>query len=96
MTKAIIATAAATAALTVVITIGVMSAIRPPTAAAQAPTAEPTQTPPAARYQIYYSPLARADTYLVDNQSGTVWQMQADEKGNESFNQLLVVPAPTK
>ncbi len=34
----------------------------------------PAQTPePQGRYAIFFSPLARADAYLVDTQTGRVW-----------------------
>jgi hypothetical protein len=32
-------------------------------------------TTPGGRYQILFSPLARADTFLLDTETGKVWQL---------------------
>lgn len=96
MIKAIVATAAITATLTAIITVGIMDTTRPTPVTAQTPTTYAPPAQPNARYQIFFSPLARADTYMVDTQSGSIWQVQADDKGNEMLNQLAVVPQPSK
>jgi len=35
--------------------------------------AAPTTRGEAGRYQIYFSPIARADVYLLDTETGRVW-----------------------
>lgn len=40
------------------------------------------------RFQIYYSPIVRADTFLLDTQTGKVWQMVKDKDDN-SLWQLM-------
>jgi len=34
----------------------------------------PTSQPHTGRYQIFFSPLARADAYLVDTDTGRIWR----------------------
>jgi len=46
--------------------------------------------PVVGRYQLVFSPLVRADTYLVDSVEGYVWQMVVDSQGEESFQALNV------
>jgi len=48
------------------------------------------------RFKIFYSPLARADTYLVDTKTGAVWQEQTVKDGSVVFNSVLVMPVPTQ
>jgi hypothetical protein len=34
------------------------------------------------RYKIFYSPIARTDTFLLDTQTGKVWQLVKDKDDN--------------
>jgi hypothetical protein len=53
------------------VVIGMMFAV----AIAQSthPVAPPSNSAPNGRYQIIFSPLARADVYLLDTETGKVW-----------------------
>ncbi|MFB9158949.1 hypothetical protein [Chromobacterium violaceum] len=42
------------------------------------------------RYKIYFSPLIRADTYLLDTQTGRVWQQQLDRNENSVWVEMDV------
>jgi hypothetical protein len=37
------------------------------------------------RYRLFFGPMARADTFLLDTSSGTVWQMLVDPNKNVTF-----------
>jgi hypothetical protein len=92
MLKVIITTAAITAALTAVIVLGVVSLQTKPVQA-QSPQTTYAPTPqPTARYQIFYSPLMRADTYLVDTQTGAVWQEAQGSNGVTMFQSVTIQP----
>ena len=48
-------------------------------ASAQSPTKNPPSSPSAGnhtcgRYQVFFSPHARADAYLVDTETGRIWE----------------------
>lgn len=51
--------------------------------AVQADLKKPDYEP--GRYQMYFSPFMRADTFIVDTKGGQVWQMVADKEGNTRF-----------
>lgn len=38
------------------------------------PTVLRQATTPCGRYQMFFSPLARADEYLIDTETGTIWR----------------------
>ena len=89
--KAILITACVSAALTATLFL-CLNETHTHVVAAQSPSST-TYAPPAqqgARYQIFFSPMARADTFLVDTQAGTVWQMQSKEGGGIVFERLSV------
>ena len=43
--------------------------------------AAPSSTAMQGRFTIIINPSVRADTFLLDTASGSVWQQQADQKG---------------
>ncbi|WP_374422843.1 hypothetical protein [Chromobacterium sp.] len=42
------------------------------------------------RYKIYFSPIVRADTFLVDTQTGRIWQQQLDSSQNPIWVEMVV------
>jgi len=42
------------------------------------------------RYQMYFSPIARADTFLVDTCKARVWQMVQSKDGSTVFERISV------
>ncbi len=41
------------------------------------------------RWQIFYSPHVRADTFLVDTTNGAVFQWVGDKEGNSGWSQTV-------
>jgi hypothetical protein len=63
-------------ALVVVLLVIVMAAFgqtAKPTQPAKLTASEPAQSH-AGKYQLFFSPLARADVYLVDTETGRIWK----------------------
>ena len=62
-----------------------------------APQAGTTRTVPAspppqqARFIVVFSPLARADTYLLDSQTGRIWQSVQDREGRSVWQEMRFV-----
>ena len=44
--------------------------------------------PPTEKYKIYYSPHAALFTYLLDTQSGDVWQLVKDSEGDQAWQKM--------
>ena len=51
---------------------------------AQEPPRVVTQSTPQGRFQIVFSPFVRADTYLLDTQTGRIWQQVKWSEGESS------------
>lgn len=42
----------------------------------------------AGRFRIFYSPHMRQDTFMLDTETGEVWNLKVDEKGNEFWSTM--------
>jgi hypothetical protein len=48
------------------------------------------------RYQMFFSPIVRADTFLLDTRSGAVRQMVKKSNGDSHWETVECIPSPEK